>query len=147
MAAKLAGSKGRNRFSLGQNSDMNVTPFVDVMLVLLIVFMVTAPLATVAIKLDLPRAGPPVALHRPPTYVSIADGGQIYVSQSATALKRSSLDALGGDLAGSLGSPNPTDERIFIRADKHVRYGKFMQVLNQLEADGYYKVGLINEEV
>ena len=56
MAAKLAGGKGGSKFDLGQNSDMNVTPFVDVMLVLLIIFMVVAPLATTSIRIDLPPA-------------------------------------------------------------------------------------------
>ena len=102
MAAKLAGPRGR-KFNLGQNSDMNVTPFVDVMLVLLIVFMVTAPLATTAIRIDIPPVNPSPGQPQPPTYVSIADSGQIFVSTSANGMKASTLDALGGDLARSLG--------------------------------------------
>ncbi|MFI4934685.1 MAG: ExbD/TolR family protein [Caulobacterales bacterium] len=147
MAAKLAG-KGKQKFDLGQNSDINVTPFVDVMLVLLIIFMVTAPLATVSIKIDLPpaKAPPPDQHQKPPTYISISKAG-IFVSLSATEMKQSSLDKLAVDLAGALAVPNPTQQRVFIRADKDVRYGQFMDVINQLQTDGYFKIGLISEEV
>ena len=57
------------------------------------------------------------------------------------------MDRLGYDLAASLGVPNPTQERIFIRADRHVRYRQFMDVINQLQLDGYYKIGLIAENL
>ena len=148
MAAKLAG-ESHGKFDLGQNSDMNVTPFVDVMLVLLIIFMVVAPLATVSISLDLPpaKAPPPNAKDKPPTFISIQDSGQIFVSFGKTEIRPSSMESLGGDLASSLGVANPTNERVFIRADRHVRYRVFMDVLNQLQLDGYYKIGLISEEV
>src|SRR5216683_7647652 len=121
MAAQLAGGP-KKKFDLGQNSDINVTPFVDVMLVLLIIFMVTAPLATVSIKIDLPPAKPPTDTKaKPPTYISISKAG-IFVSLSATELKPSSLPALAADLAQGLGVANPTNERVFIRADKDVKY-------------------------
>ncbi len=148
MAAKLAG-ESHGKFDLGQNSEMNVTPFVDVMLVLLIIFMVVAPLATVSIKLDLPPAvpPPPEAHQKPPTFISIQDSGQIYVSFGATDIRPSSLARLSADLPASLGVANPTNERIFIRADKHVKYRQFMDVINQLQVDGYYKIGLIAENL
>ena len=149
MAAKLAGGGGK-KFDLGQNSDINVTPFVDVMLVLLIIFMVTAPLATVSIKLDLPPATPPppsAHKEKPPTYISIADSGEIFVSMSETQMKPSTLDTLGGDLVTALAVGNPKNERVFIRADKHVKYKQFMDVINQLQTDGFFKIGLISEEI
>lgn len=148
MAGKLAGSGG-SKFDLGQNSDMNVTPFVDVMLVLLIIFMVVAPLATVSIKIDLPPAiaPPPNAHDKPPTFISIQEGDKIFVSFGKSAIKPSSLQALASDLPASLGVANPTEERIFIRADRHVRYRSFMDVINQLQRDGYYKIGLIAENL
>jgi biopolymer transport protein ExbD len=147
MAAKLAGG-GKKKFDLGQNSDINVTPFVDVMLVLLIIFMVTAPLATVSIKIDLPpaKAPPPSAHEKPPTFISITKGG-IFVSLGPNSMKQSSLELLHTDLATALAVPNPTNERVFIRADKDVRYRQFMDVINQLQTDGYFKIGLISEEV
>ncbi|HEV2363843.1 MAG TPA: biopolymer transporter ExbD [Caulobacteraceae bacterium] len=148
MAAKLAGEK-TGKFDLGQNSDMNVTPFVDVMLVLLIIFMVVAPIATVSIRLDLPpaKAPPPNANEKPPTFISIQDSGQIYVSFGKNDIRPSSMERLAVDLPASLGVPDPTNHRIFIRADKHVKYKQFMDVINQLQLDGYYKIGLISEDL
>ena len=147
MAAKVAGA-GKKKFDLGQNSDINVTPFVDVMLVLLIIFMVTAPLATVSIKIDLPpaKAPPPDQKSKPPTYISISKTG-IFVSMSATEMRPSSLPSLAADLNAALAVPNPQNERVFIRADKDVKYRQFMDVINQLQTDGYFKIGLISEEV
>ena len=147
MAAKLAGER-TGKFDLGQNSDMNVTPFVDVMLVLLIIFMVVAPLATVSIRIDLPPATPPKDLNsKPPTFISIQDSGLIYVSFGKSDIRQSSMAGLASDLPASLGVANPTNERIFIRADRHVRYRQFMDVINQLQLDGYYKIGLIAENL
>ena len=148
MAAKIGGGGG-SRFDLGQNSDMNVTPFVDVMLVLLIIFMVVAPLATVSIRIDLPPAKPPkdTKNDKPPTFISIQDSGQIFVSMGKSSMKQSSMAGLTSDLPLSLGVPNPTNERVFIRADRHVRYRQFMDVINQLQRDGYYKIGLISEDL
>ena len=147
MAAKIGGGGG-GKFDLGQNSDMNVTPFVDVMLVLLIIFMVVAPLATTSIRIDLPPATPPKDdKGKPPTFISIQDSQQIFVSMGKTSMKPSSLAQLAADLPVSLGVSNPTNERIFIRADRHVRYRQFMDVINQLQLDGYYKIGLIAENL
>ncbi|HZL00712.1 MAG TPA: biopolymer transporter ExbD [Caulobacteraceae bacterium] len=148
MAAKLAGER-HGKFDLGNNSDMNVTPFVDVMLVLLIIFMVVAPLATVSVRIDLPpaKAPPPGQHDKPPTFISIQDSGQIFVSFGESSVKPSSLQGLASDLPASLGVPNPTSQRVFIRADRHVRYRQFMDVVNQLQLDGYYKVGLISENL
>ncbi len=151
MAAKLGGSGGKGRFDLNQNRDINVTPFVDVMLVLLIIFMVTAPLATVSIKIDIPPAKAPTTPSKPPTYVSIAQNGQIFVSfatgPNSTEMHPATLDTMASLIAQSLAVPNPTTQQVFIRADQHVRYGVFMAVVNRLQIDGYYKIGLISEEV
>src|SRR5690606_24265277 len=121
MGAKLGGSGG-SKFDLGQNSDINVTPFVDVMLVLLIIFMVSIPAATVSIKLDLPPAipPPPGAKVEEPTLINIQQGGALYIGERAT-----NLDTLTTDLATELKKPNPTEERVYIRADRTVRYGDF----------------------
>jgi biopolymer transport protein ExbD len=147
MAAKVGGGGG-GKFDLGQNSEMNVTPFVDVMLVLLIIFMVVAPLATVSVKIDLPPATPPKNNDaKPPTFISIQDGGQIFVSYGKSDVRPTTMDQLGNALASSLGVARPTNERIFIRADRHVKYRQFMDVINQLQTDGYYKIGLIAENL
>jgi biopolymer transport protein ExbD len=150
MAAKLSGGP-KKRFDLGQNSEINVTPFVDVMLVLLIIFMVTAPLATVSIKIDIPPALAPTKPTKPPTYISIDSTGQLFVSfatgPTSTEMHPTTLDTMAGMVAQSLAVANPTGEQVFIRADQHVKYGVFMAVVNRLQIDGYYKIGLISEEV
>jgi biopolymer transport protein ExbD len=150
MAAKLSGG-GKKKFNLGQNADINVTPFVDVMLVLLIIFMVTAPLATVSIKIDIPPALAPTKPTKPPTYISISNGGQLFVSfatgPTSTEMHPTTLDTMATMVGQSLGVANPTGEQVFIRADPHVKYGIFMSVVNRLQIDGYYKIGLISEEV
>lgn len=144
MGAKLGGGGG-GRFNLGQNSDINVTPFVDVMLVLLIIFMVAIPAATVSIKLDLPPAiPPPPNAPKPPepTVINIQANGGIYIGEAQT-----SIDNLSGDLARKLDKPDPTKERVYIRADRTVRYGQFMEVMNTLQGNGYFQVALINEDL
>jgi biopolymer transport protein ExbD len=148
MAAKLGGSKGSGRFNLGQNSDINVTPFVDVMLVLLIIFMVAIPAATVSIKLDLPPAVPPPpgTKVKEPVLINIQQGGNVFIGDKAT-----NLDSLITDLSAKLSQDDPTipppQQRVYIRADKSVRYGDFMAVMNVLQGNGFYQVALINEEL
>ncbi len=143
MGAKLGGGGG-GRFDLGQNSDINVTPFVDVMLVLLIIFMVSIPAATVSIKLDLPPAipPPPGAKIEEPTVINIQGNGGVFIGEVPTT-----VDTLSADLAKELNKPNPTEERVYIRADRTVRYGDFMRVMNTLQGNGYFQVALINEEL
>ncbi len=150
MAAKLAGGK-KGKFDLGQNADINVTPFVDVMLVLLIIFMVTAPLATVSLKIDIPPAKAPTKPTKPPTIIDIAQDGTLAVSfatgPTTTENHPATLDNLNTMLAQSLGVPNPTEQLVFIHADQKLRYGIFMSVVNRLQLDGYFHIGIISEEV
>jgi biopolymer transport protein ExbD len=147
MAAKVGG-KGGGKFDLGQNSDMNVTPFVDVMLVLLIIFMVSIPAATVSIKLDLPPAipPPPGTKVKEPILINIQRGGAVFIGEQAT-----SMDGLTRDLSVALTKDDPTipptEQRVYIRADRDVVYGDFMAVMNLLQGNGFYQVALINEEL
>ena len=147
MGAKLGGG-GSGKFDLGQNSDINVTPFVDVMLVLLIIFMVSIPAATVSIKLDLPPAipPPPGTKVKEPILVNIQQGGKVFIGDTPT-----SLDTLTPDLSRVLTQEDPTlpptEQRVYIRADRTVRYGEFMAVMNDLQENGFYQVALINEEL
>jgi biopolymer transport protein ExbD len=147
MAAKVGG-KGGGKFDLGQNSDMNVTPFVDVMLVLLIIFMVSIPAATVSIKLDLPPAipPPPGTKVKEPILINIQRGGVLFIGEQPTT-----LDGLTRDLAVALTKDDPTlpptEQRVYIRADRDVIYGDFMAVMNDLQGNGFYQVALINEEL
>ena len=142
MGAKLGGSGGDSRYQVEQKSEINVTPFVDVMLVLLIIFMVAAPLASVSVELKLPDA---VAKPRPnppkPVYISIQKSGRIYIGDFPT-----DLDTIGDDLRKNVGRRDPEKERIFIRADQEVRYGHFMEVMNALQDNGFYSVALIGQD-
>jgi biopolymer transport protein ExbD len=143
MGAKLAGSGGDDRYQVEQNSSINVTPFVDVMLVLLIIFMVAAPLASVSVEVKLPDA---VAKPRPnppkPVYISIQKSGGIYIGDFPT-----DIATIGDDLRKSVGRRDPSKERIFIRADQEVRYGDFMEVMNALQDNGFYSVALIGQDM
>lgn len=144
MAAKLA-SGPASKYDLGQNSDINVTPFVDIMLVLLIVFMVAIPVATLAIKVDLPPATVSATTNKKPTFISILDGGQmVLVNGNTGSQQQVTLGTLSGALFGAFG-PGARDQSILIRANRSVRYSDFMAVVNQLQADSFYKVSLITE--
>lgn len=138
MAAALSATHS-SAYTVRQNADINVTPFVDVMLVLLIIFMVALPVSTVAAKVDLPQAagGP----SQPPVIVSLTLDGRLYVGDRAT-----DLEALPAATAAALG-PNPTAQRVYLRADEGVRYGVLMGVMNRLRGGGFDRVGLIGEEL
>jgi biopolymer transport protein ExbD len=152
MAAKLAGG-GKAKYELGQNADINVTPFVDVMLVLLIIFMVAAPLATTSLKIDLPPAQAPKNPQdqKKPTFLSITRGGVVYVIPDPSlggTQKIPNLGQLTSIIAPLLTGEGPVKDRtVLIRADRDVRYKEFMAVVNQLESEGFYHVGLISEEL
>jgi biopolymer transport protein ExbD len=140
MAAKIKSGGGGNKVEA--NSDINVTPFVDIMLVLLIIFMVAAPLASVSVPVELPIAVAKAAPNPPkPVYISIQNDGDVFVGDFQT-----SIGTLGEDLTKQIGSRNPADERIFIRADQNTRYGDFMQVMNALQDNGFYSVALVGED-
>jgi biopolymer transport protein ExbD len=142
MALRLGGAAAADRYGLAQNADINVTPFVDVMLVLLIIFMVALPVATTSVKLELPQASASPVPVAPPTYVSLQADGRLFIGDAQTTMTR-----LGDDLAAAIHSPKPTAERVYIRADKAVRYEAFMAVMNHLKALGYERVGLVSEAV
>ena len=144
MALALA---GKGRFDLKQNSDINVTPFVDVMLVLLIVMMVTAPMATVAVKMDIPPARQPTMPTRPPTIISLTEDGGLSITIDAGKAQSTSLDRLPTDVAASLHGENPAIARVFIRADRHVPYRRFMEVVNGLKRAGYEHFGVVSENL
>src|ERR1700761_7164343 len=132
MGAKLGGGGG-GRFDLGQNADINVTPFVDVMLVLLIIFMVAIPPATASIKLDLPPAQPPPpgTKIKEPIVINIQNNG-VFIDTAAPPLDRRP-GALSRRLPVDDPATPPTQQRVYIRADKSVRYGDFMAVMNTLQ--------------
>ncbi len=142
MAGKLSGPAGQGGKTIEQNSDINVTPFVDIMLVLLIIFMVAAPLATVSIRLDLPPPSDAVTNDDEPVYISIQDSGQLFIAE-----KETSLAALSADACAALGGNPCQEERIFVRAQAEVQYNQFMEVMNTLQENGFLTVGLLNEDI
>ena len=142
MAAKLAGPAGGGDYTVEANHDINVTPFVDVMLVLLIIFMVAAPLASVSVKLTLPPAVAKPSSNPPkPVYISIQRSGKLYIGDYPTT-----IPDLGEDLKRAIGRRDPEREWIFIRADQDARYGSFMEVMNMLQDNGFYSVALIGTD-
>lgn len=126
---------GRNKRT--QMSEINVTPFVDVMLVLLIIFMVTAPLLTVGVEVDLPKtkAGA-ISGQDEPLAISIDNEGRIFVQDTEVE-----LDAMTTRLQAV--SENNPDVRIFVRGDANVDYGRVMQVMGTLNLAGFSRVALI----
>ncbi len=146
MGAKLSGPGGDDGKTISQNSEINVTPFVDIMLVLLIIFMVAAPLATVSIKLDLPPATPPTGAEpQEPVYITIQESGSIFIAD-----RQSTIETLAADVCTAVGNPTGrgcTEERVFVRAQPEVRYNQFMEVMNTLQENSFFKVGLLNEDI
>ncbi|MGA7431246.1 MAG: TonB system transport protein ExbD [Xanthobacteraceae bacterium] len=120
--------------------DINVTPFIDVMLVLLIIFMVAAPLATVDVPVDLPSSTAQPQQRPPkPVYISIKADGSIAIGDDPVP-RDSFASAL---IAATQGDK---DQRLFVRGDKAVPYGDVMQVMNALRDAGYLKVALVGME-
>lgn len=125
---------------LAENHEINVTPFIDVMLVLLIIFMVAAPLATVDVSIDLPASTAKPA-ERPDTLVYVTLMEDMSLSLGNEMAVR---ETLGADL-DRLTEGNK-EARIFLRADKAVDYGAFMEVMNLLRDAGYLKIALVGLE-
>ena len=126
--------------ALEENHEINVTPFIDVMLVLLIIFMVAAPLATVDVKVDLPAStAKPVPRPDQPVYLSIKEDTSLYLDnqQIDPAQLGAALDRLtAGD----------KQKTIFVRGDKGVDYADLMSVMDNLRGAGYLKIGLVGLE-
>ena len=142
MAAQMmnaGGGRGGRRRATRPVSDINITPFVDVMLVLLVVFMVTAPMMTVAVPVDLPKTqAHTVHQDKEPLVVSMDAEGHVYLQDKALR-----LDDLIPKLKAITGA-NP-DARIFVRGDKRLAYGRIMEVMGLVSAAGFTKVALVAE--
>ena len=134
------GGRRRGRRGGSQMSEINVTPFVDVMLVLLIIFMVTAPMLTAGVQVDLPQsaAGPVKDKDNKPIEISVSKDGAIFVGDQSVSEER---------MVGILSSitENDFNRRIFLRADRSLDYGTVMRLIGAVNKAGYTKVALISE--
>ena len=136
MAINFQKSERRSRNVM---SEINVTPFVDVMLVLLIVFMVTAPMLTVGVPVNLPESeADSLPDDKEPLTVSINSKGEIFVQDTKVAFNELVAKLLAI-------SKNRTDTRIYVRGDKNINYGRVMEVMGNLAGSGFTKVALISQ--
>ena len=122
-------------------SEINVTPFVDVMLVLLIVFMVTAPLLTVGIKVDLPKVKATALTDiKDPIEITVKLDGEVYIGESKVEVENliPRLNAI---------TEKNTEARIYIRGDRVVAYGRIMEIMSIINTAGYIKVALITQNL
>jgi biopolymer transport protein TolR len=140
MSMHSAARRGRGRRG-GMIGDINVTPLVDVMLVLLIVFMVTAPLLTTGVKLDLPKTGAPeLKVDAKPLTISVNAAGEVFLGEDPVSVDTivAAVTAAAGDVG--------TEQRLYIRGDATADYGTIMEVMGDLSAAGFTRIGLITQQ-
>ena len=136
MAFQFSKSNSRSRTLM---SDINVTPFVDVMLVLLIVFMVTAPMLTVGVPVNLPDSNADsLPDDKEPLTLTINSKGEIFIQKTKVGFSELTPKLLAI-------AKNRTDTRIYVRGDKNIDYGRVMEVMGKLSGSGFSKVALISE--
>ena len=144
MGASVGGGRksGRGRRGVpryGAMADINMTPFIDVMLVLLIIFMVAAPLLTNGVTVDLPKASAgQLNIEQKPVAIAIDEKGQIFIMDQPVA---------EGDVVEKLSSlaKDGPDTRVYVRASKQVPYGRVAEIMAQVTSAGYKKVALVTE--
>ena len=144
MAVRLGAkpSRGTHRRRAHPMAEINVTPMVDVMLVLLIIFMVSAPLLTVGVPIDLPQtqASSLDQADKEPLAVSVNTDGKVFLQNTEIE-----LEALVPKLQAIAQARGGSDERIYVRGDKTVNYGTVMKVMGRLSAAGFRRVALVTE--
>ena len=154
MAGKLSAPGGGKRGRLEVTADPNVIPFIDVMLVLLIIFMIAAPISSVDIKVDMPTSRIEPSKRPPrPTWISIAEGNgavNVFVMNDAVT-----METLGEATYEAVKTNTPQianddfeikDQRIYIRADAGLPYRHVVRVMNQLQNRGFSKIGFVAED-
>jgi biopolymer transport protein TolR len=143
-AAGASGGRGgrHRRRRAAVMAEINVTPMVDVMLVLLIIFMVAAPLLTVGVPLDLPQTqAKTLEMDKEPITLSVRVDGKVFLGEN-TEVK---LEELVAKLTAITAARGGMDERIFVRGDKKIEYGTVMRVMGRLSAAGFKRVALVTE--
>ncbi len=138
----MAMKPAAGRYSLAQNADINVTPFVDVMLVLLIIFMVAIPAATRNITLEIPPAKAPSGPVEPPVVITVRPDGSVLIGDTPSSVAR-----LAQELAQLPGAADPSADRVYVRGERTARYQAFMEVMNALKRAGYEHIGLVAEDI
>jgi biopolymer transport protein TolR len=135
----LGRHRGRGRRKV--MSEINVTPMVDVMLVLLIIFMVSAPLLTVGVPIDLPQSqATSLDQDKEPLTISVNDKGQVFLQNSEIK-----VEELVAKLQAVAQARGGTEARVFVRGDKRVDYGTMMRVMGRLSGAGFHRVALVTE--
>jgi TolR protein len=137
LTTRRAGESGEESYQ--PMAEINVTPMVDVMLVLLVIFMVTAPLLMVGVPLDLPKTrAPAITEHKDPIILSLNRGGEIFIGDDKVA---------ADDLEARLAALSAEDPKriVFVRGDKTITYAQLMDMLSQVNRAGFLKVSLVAE--
>ena len=138
-AAQPSGRRGRRRAAV--MSEINVTPMVDVMLVLLIIFMVSAPLLTVGVPIDLPQSqAKSLDQDREPLALSVNVEGKVFLQNTEIP-----IDELVSKMRAITEARGGLDERIYVRGDRRVDYGKMMQIMGRLSGAGFRRVALVTD--
>jgi len=131
----------RRHHRRGVMSEINVTPMVDVMLVLLIIFMVSAPLLTVGVPIDLPQSqAKSIEQDKEPLTISVNDKGQVFLQNSEIT-----VEDLVPKMQAVAQARGGTEARVYVRGDKKVDYGTMMQVMGRLSSAGFHRVALVTE--
>jgi biopolymer transport protein ExbD len=137
------GAHGKNS-GFSETSDINVTPFVDVMLVLLIVFMVAVPLAAVDVKINFPdsNASADAKSAAAPVWLSMQKNGAVYIGNT----KFTSIEAVGDQLEKDTPPAQRDATRLFLRGDAELPYKQVLELMNRLRNGGFYKISLVGHE-
>ncbi len=139
MGASVDINRGRGRTRYRQRAEINVTPLVDVMLVLLIIFMITAPLLTVGVEVDLPRTeAQNLSADQQPLTITVQADGTVFLQETETPLEELTPRLMAIASTGY-------SERIFVRADTEAAYGRVITVMARLNAAGFSNIGLVTD--
>ena len=136
------GAHGKNS-AFSESSDINVTPFVDVMLVLLIIFMVAVPIAAVNVKVNFPDSNAAAeSKASAPVWISMTKSGSYYIGDR----RYSTASEIGNELIAEIPLNQRDATRLFLRGDAELPYRKVLELMNELKAGGFYKISLVGHE-